>query len=330
QLLLCEKNSRLDVAVENLSYEYSGFSLKIPNHLFSNGELKIKILVENKDLLFSTDKIINTQYKGFRKKDGFHIAFIGGMCMEKGSDTAYSMIKHAKNQIKFHIFGGIGVANLYLLESNNLVKTGWYTPEQLPILFKQYEIDLVCILSIWPETFCYTLSESLACSVPVIVTDIGALGERVRELDCGWVVPLESTGDDVLSLLENLWKNKQEYEEKLENIKGLSLKTTAQMAEEYRCIYDAYFKTGIVYDNYDANVIFQGHLLENDSLLLGENSNREVYEQLKIVENQLKSIQSSVTYRLLLKLSVLKIPFRPQFKKLVLNSYDLVKRIKGR
>lgn len=324
--LLCQKISRLDVALDNLDYEYSGFSLSIPYHLFSNGMLTIKIQIENKGDWFSHDKIICANYKGFRKKENMHVAFIGGMCVEKGSDTAYTMIKHAQNGPIFHIFGGIGVANLYLLENENLVKTGWYTPQQLPMLFQQYEIDIVCILSICPETFCYTLSESLACHIPVIVTDIGALGERVKEMDCGWVVPLESSGDSILSLLNTIWEDKEQYEEKLKNIQNLSLKTALQMADEYRCIYEQYLKMEIAYNAYDANLIFDGYLLGT-----GEDcsyADKEIYTQLKLVENQLKSIQSSVTYRLLLKLSVLKIPFRSQLKKLVLNSYQIAKKFK--
>lgn len=330
QRLLCQKISRLDVAAENLAYEYSGFSLKIPYHLFSDGMLAITIQIENKGSWFTDDKTIHAKYKGFHKKNNFHVAFIGGMCVEKGSDTAYIMIKNAKHETMFHVFGGIGVPNLYLLEADNFTKTGWYKPDQLPTLFKQYQIDIVCILSICPETFCYTLSESIACHIPVIVTDIGALGERVKEMDCGWVVPLESTGDDILSLLDNLYENKKDYEEKCKNIEMLSLKTTKEMAQEYRYIYDPYLKTDRCYTTYDAKIIFEAYLLANDGVSFGSNmhADKEIYKQLKLVENQLKSIQNSVTYRLLLKLSVLKIPFRSQLKKLALNSYQIVRKIK--
>ena len=39
-------------------------------------------------------------------------------------------------------------------------------------LLEDNNIDVVCILPTWPETFCYTLSEAITCNVPVFATDI--------------------------------------------------------------------------------------------------------------------------------------------------------------
>ncbi|MEG2295567.1 MAG: glycosyltransferase, partial [Oscillospiraceae bacterium] len=121
QRLLCEKSSRLDVAVavENLSYEYSGFSLKIPSYLFSNGKITIQVIIENNKISVASSNIIEAEYKGYHPKVRHHVAFIGGMYVEKGSDTIYDMIKHSKNKILFHIFGGIEANNLYSLDTAN-------------------------------------------------------------------------------------------------------------------------------------------------------------------------------------------------------------------
>ena len=71
------------------------------------------------------------------------------------------------------------------MNQDNLIKTGTYNKENLDNILHDCQIDLVCILPIWPETFCYTLSEAILCKIPVLVTEIGALKERMDKLRCG-------------------------------------------------------------------------------------------------------------------------------------------------
>ncbi len=44
------------------------------------------------------------------------------------------------------------------------------------------------VLSIWPETYCHTLTEMWACGLPVIGYDIGAVGDRIAASGAGWLV----------------------------------------------------------------------------------------------------------------------------------------------
>ena len=46
---------------------------------------------------------------------------------------------------------------------------------------------LVAFPSAGPETFSFTLSESWAAGLPVIVPPFGALAERVAESSAGWL-----------------------------------------------------------------------------------------------------------------------------------------------
>ena len=48
--------------------------------------------------------------------------------------------------------------------------------------------DVGLVLSIWPETYCHTLTELWMCNVPVIGTSLGAVGDRLRKCGGGWVV----------------------------------------------------------------------------------------------------------------------------------------------
>ena len=64
---------------------------------------------------------------------------------------------------------------------------GRYSPGEVDIA--QYDFSLH--LSVWPETYCQTLSEAWAARVVPIVTDIGALGQRVEHGVNGYKVDPE-------------------------------------------------------------------------------------------------------------------------------------------
>ena len=46
--------------------------------------------------------------------------------------------------------------------------------------------------SVWPETYCYTLSVALRAGLYPVCFDIGAPAERLRSLGCGELLPVES------------------------------------------------------------------------------------------------------------------------------------------
>jgi glycosyltransferase involved in cell wall biosynthesis len=42
------------------------------------------------------------------------------------------------------------------------------------------QLDVIVVPSLWYETFCFVISEAFAMGVPVIASDLGVVGERVR------------------------------------------------------------------------------------------------------------------------------------------------------
>lgn len=68
--------------------------------------------------------------------------------------------------------------------------TGAYASDDEAIAFLQdFQPDLVFISSIWPETYCYTLSIPIALGQPFMVFDIGAQAERAATVP--WSVRLD-------------------------------------------------------------------------------------------------------------------------------------------
>jgi hypothetical protein len=75
---------------------------------------------------------------------------------------------------------------------------GGYKPGDLPT--EIYFCHVSLHLSVWPETYCLTLSEAWDCGLVPVVSDIGALGERVIDGVNGLKIPPDAEGALVQAL----------------------------------------------------------------------------------------------------------------------------------
>ena len=64
-----------------------------------------------------------------------------------------------------------------------------YHHAELPDLLASIQPEVGLLLSIWPETFSYTLSELWLFGIPVVVTDLGSFGDRIQPGVNGFVCP---------------------------------------------------------------------------------------------------------------------------------------------
>jgi glycosyltransferase involved in cell wall biosynthesis len=63
------------------------------------------------------------------------------------------------------------------------------------MLIEQVDPDVIWIPSIWPETYCYTLSIALRSGRAVAGFAIGAVATRLRDAGRGYLIPLGDAGD---------------------------------------------------------------------------------------------------------------------------------------
>ncbi|MCD7820159.1 MAG: glycosyltransferase [Lachnospiraceae bacterium] len=257
-----------------------------------------------------------------REEKIFHVAFVGGINEEKGSQIICNLIKKSDTDIEWYIFGGIGDRDLLYLEKKNLHKMGVYSREQLPELVEKNQIDLICLLSICPETYCYTLSEAVACGVPVLASDIGALGERVREMNCGWVLDDVHNTDSVLAKINELKKRPDEYWQCVEHVQKLQMRTTEEMTECYDALYKENLRqreSGMA--AYDAEVIYRAYALANGKGIAGTDVSGDILERLNNAERNLNILYNSGSYKLLNKLKSLPIPGKSHIKAILYRLY---------
>lgn len=197
---------------------------------FDNFNIKIEVREHGVDIDNHTEVNKNSNSKPFR------VAFVGGLAPYKGSRIAYDLI-NSKLDVEWHLFGNIGDHKLGGLEKHNLVKHGRYERKEITNLLVQEQIDLICIFSTWPETYSYTISEAVMAKIPVVVTDIGALGDRVRKYDCGWIIKLDSSKEEIVERIQSIKSNLKEYNEKLANINRIKLPLKSEVAQIYNTLY---------------------------------------------------------------------------------------------
>ncbi|MFT9316157.1 MAG: glycosyltransferase [Acetobacter orientalis] len=132
------------------------------------------------------------------------VAIVGNFLRTKGADTILNLIEIAHPEhFQFHIFGAVHPEYKQVLENlkcPNVTLHGQYSMGNIESL---KVADVALNLSIWPETYCISLSEAWQNGLIPIVTDVGALHDRVTDGVNGFVVPLNNPSV-VLARLELL------------------------------------------------------------------------------------------------------------------------------
>ena len=94
--------------------------------------------------------------------------------------------------------------------------------------------------------------------MPMLVTDIGAAGERVKRHGYGWTVPVDYTGAQMSDCVFQILENKAEYDEKRRVVTEFSEITLDEMASNYRNLYKDFVKEFSSKEPYNTTQIFRG------------------------------------------------------------------------
>ena len=306
-----------DVRISNC-----GFIGYIPNYLTSCEGLQAQIVIKTPSgYLLDTSKQYEIKIEKKIPQKQLNIAFIGGLNEAKGGKKVAEITTSNQTDVMWYIFGDIGVAELNSINKENVVRTGHYKPSQLPALLKAHKIDVICLLSLWPETYSYTLTEAILNGIPVISTDIGALGERTKQNLWGWTVDVNNVTNGVLQIVQNLLKDTTLLQNKKKGIVNCSIKTNDIMKTEYVTLYDSFLGgTTPVRDVYDSKYIYQGYQYANSSVVPSAIMSSEQLSRLQGAYDELNMLKGSITYRLVIRLTQLRIPFKATLKRLLTKS----------
>lgn len=158
------------------------------------------------------------------------ILFPGFISKHKGS-LLIDSVKRLDDEklLEFHFLG----TTLPHLKCG--VNHGRYNREEFGKMVNEIRPNYIGLMSICPETYSHTLTESIATGIPVIATDLGALKERVEKDNIGWVVNHRNP-EDIYNTIINI--TKEDYLKKADNISKVKLKTSYEMIKEYEEIYE--------------------------------------------------------------------------------------------
>jgi GT2 family glycosyltransferase len=210
-----------------------------------------------------------------------NVAFLGNFSEIKGAKIFAQLVKNlsAENNLHFYIIGSIGDEQTLntLKPYKKLTIIGEYTNSNLEQILTENNIHVTLLLSICPETFSFTLSESWYYKLPAIALELGSLGQRISQNNAGWIINPENPVMEITSLLKDILKNPAILSEKIKNI-PLS-KTAKENAKEFEEYYNKNDFSEIHHENLSSKKVF-AHL---SSL---ENGQHKFHIDLSVQKNQ--------------------------------------------
>jgi glycosyltransferase involved in cell wall biosynthesis len=119
------------------------------------------------------------------------ILTIGGIGASKGFDLLQACARDAaERELALDFFVAGGSADDAKLIAAGIFVTGHYAQSEVQALIAQCRPSVAFLPSIWPETWCYTLSEAWRAGLYTVAFDLGAQAERIKATNRGLVLPL--------------------------------------------------------------------------------------------------------------------------------------------
>ncbi len=137
---------------------------------------------------------------------------------------------------EFHILGNVD--GTLARPAPGVVQHGPYEREDLPKLLAEIAPSFSLITSIWPETYCHTMTESWLLGIPVLASDIGTLRERVLAHGGGWLLDYRDPVAWFQRMLE-ISRDEEDYARRCEEVDAVRIRSVDEMADDYLRLYAA-------------------------------------------------------------------------------------------
>ena len=151
----------------------------------------------------------------------FKIVFPGNIVPSKGGYVIRDLASLSnKYNIEVHILGRVADKELDAeIRNTPAIIHGVYKRGEFAEKIAAIRPHVGGIFSIWPETWCHTLTELWACGVPVIGFDIGAVGERITKSSSGWLVKKFEV-NNVIEVINDIRASRTNYMKSLDYVKS--------------------------------------------------------------------------------------------------------------
>lgn len=130
------------------------------------------------------------------KSEKLRVAVIGAIGPHKGSRVLLNCARNARTRklpLEFVVVGFSDIDDDLTLAG--VVISGKYREDEVGDILRRQRPHVVFLPSVWPETYCYTLSIALAAALPTCVFDLGAPAERLRGRPNSLLLPIGLVDD---------------------------------------------------------------------------------------------------------------------------------------
>lgn len=120
------------------------------------------------------------------------ICIPGAIGREKGYEIVLQLAEEAaKRDLPLdYVIVGYTIDDDRLMATGHVLITGEYKEDEATDLIREFDCSLGLIPSLWPETWCFALSNIWNAGLRAVSFDIGAQSERIQKSGQGAVVPL--------------------------------------------------------------------------------------------------------------------------------------------
>lgn len=191
-------------------------------------EKTFKVIEHGRDF----NKELNSKFEFPSIEKPVKILIPGNIDNHKGAEFIKQLKEQDEsNRLEFHFMGSIVP---YL--SNYGIYHGKYERNNFCAMVNDIKPSFIGIFSIWPETYCHTLSEAWSCGIPVLASKIGVLEERLCKNNGGWILNHYSSSESYKEIMRII-NSPKEYKLIKEQINKIHFTSTKEMAYEYEFLY---------------------------------------------------------------------------------------------
>jgi glycosyltransferase involved in cell wall biosynthesis len=137
-------------------------------------------------------------------------------------------------RFEFHVLGA--TARRWEPARRGAVVHGPYERDRLPEALAAIRPSYALIASIWPETYCHTLTEAWQSGLPVLASDIGTLRERVGRHGGGWLLDQRDPERWYEQMCE-IAADPAGWARRRDEVDRIGVRTVAEMAADYHALY---------------------------------------------------------------------------------------------
>jgi GT2 family glycosyltransferase len=135
--------------------------------------------------------------------DRLRVALPGAIGPQKGALVLSDLVRHCSrwhDDIDF-VLVGYSDRDDELKRYDNVIRRGGYRPDGAVAALAAAGCHVALLLNVFPETFSYTLSESILAGLVPVAFDFGAIGERMRTLGTGIALPPGAPPEQIVAAL---------------------------------------------------------------------------------------------------------------------------------